>query len=183
MSYGGITGQTPEKLEQELKAHVDNKNNPHRVTKEQLGLSNVETWELIGEQSNVEFSRAASLSQVVIFEKSLNEYTQLKLIVGVEAAYLKNSGPRLTQGNIALISFNDEGYTSSLTAIIHYGMRTTSIDYTGLSDISFSVTPEYGNINGPTNTRKLKIPFSLENTIDWSSGDYIRVNVKLYGLK
>lgn len=183
MSYGGITGQTPEKLEQELKAHVDNKNNPHSVTKEQLGLGNVETWKLIGEQSNVEFSRTASLSQTVVFEESLGSYTQLKLVVGVEAASLKNQGPRLTQGGISLISFNDSGYISSLTAIVHYGIRETSISYTGISDVSFSVAPNYGNISGLTNTRELKIPLRLDNTNNWSSGDYIRVNVKLYGQK
>lgn len=172
MSYGGITGQTPEKLEQELKAHVDNKNNPHDITKEQLGLGNVKTWELIGEETKF-FEAPRGRGFQVHFPSSI-DYKQLKIVVKKidnEMAYntsLKNGN------NVLFLQFGTVNNNSE--AII-----VSTNKYYGENNLVY-FSPLYNTNYSLTNQR-----YTIELYVDWlsdtASSNQVTFNVQLYGLK
>lgn len=128
MSYGGIAGQKPEELEQELKAHVDNKNNPHGVTKEQLGLGNVETWELIGEQ-NFDILRERPSTIVRINASEDIAYSQVKLKVSVVKDIGSHSPVNLRQNSVVIMQIANDLYVNvpkDFFAMVVYDVRYDS---------------------------------------------------------
>lgn len=182
MSYGGITGQTPEKLEQELKAHVDNKNNPHDITKEQLGLGNVKTWELIGEQ-NFDILRVQPSAIVKINVSEDIAYSQVKLKVSVVEDTSDSHGPvALKQNGVAIMQIAkgiNVNVPKDFFAIVVYDVRYDSA--TNSENKSTFINGSGGKIEYLNKQYQILFNNTDQNVLDPT--DRVTFNVKLYGLK
>lgn len=181
MSYGGITGQTPEKLEQELKAHVDNKNNPHDITKEQLGLGNVETWELIGEQ---EFDILRVQPSVIVRINVAEDiaYSQVKIKVSVVEDISDHSPVTLRQNGVVIMQVAKDLYVNipkDFFSMVVYNVRYDSA--INNENKSSFLNGSGGKID--YSKKQYQIMFDNTSQTALDTTDRVTFKVQLYGQK
>lgn len=175
MSYGGITGQRPEELEQELKAHVDNKNNPHSVTKEQLGLGNVETWELIGEETITLKYGGDTYKKVTFSKKQVYQKLKIKAQM-INCSY--NSTVTLATSNSNVIVFKEGSNVPENSVSI---VESVSRYYWGKNVYYMSGLNERHEI-ALYNNRVFAYELDFYTSVSYEN-DSITFKVQLYGQK